>query len=605
MERLKKLNSLLNDRQRRWGCGLLILSIISSMIDVLGVGSIMPFFAILANAETTIGNETIQRLMAFLGIVDRQQLLISLGLGVFVLVLFSLVLKATLHTLHERFVHFFSHGLSNKMLSTYMSQSYAWRLTRNSSELAKNVLADIELIAIMNISPILSMISATTSILLLIGLIFFVNFQLALLSLFCIGGAFLIIYVSLSRLLSGLSKQRVYANAMRFTISAEAFQSPKEQIIYKLEPFFTRRFFKHSQNFARIDATTKAIQLIPRFAIEALAFGGLLLILLYWLNKGESFDEALPFLALYAFVGYRLMPLLQQIFSGAAQLKVSEAAVDTIYRDVQALDERVTTIDSLHHLQKTIRFESKIELRDINFSYQSAPQSSLRSLNLTFHRGEKVGFVGLSGSGKTTAVDVLMGLLDFQQGQLLIDDRVLGTIDVAAWQSNIGFVPQDVTLIDDTVGANIAIGVEPENWDIARMERAAKAANLHEFILRELDNGYQTILGERGARLSGGQRQRVAIARALYRQPKLLVLDEATSSLDNLTEAKVMESVYALDNSVTVVMVTHRLTTVRDCDIIFVIDNGTVVAQGTYEDLQSNDRFNQLANATSVAGHPH
>ena len=191
MNRLVKLNSLLNDRQRRWAAGLLLLSIMSSVIEVMGVGSIMPFFAILANSEATIGNATIESLFAFLGLGDRRQILITLGLGIFLLVLFSLTLKAVLVTLHERFVHFFSHALSNKMLSTYLSQSYTWRIERNSNELAKNVLSDVELIADFNIAPILNMVAAAVSTTLLIGLILFVDFQLALLTLLFLGGAFL------------------------------------------------------------------------------------------------------------------------------------------------------------------------------------------------------------------------------------------------------------------------------------------------------------------------------------------------------------------------------------------------------------------------------
>lgn len=601
MGRFVKLNRFLDKRQRRWVLGLLSLGILSSVLEVLGVGSIMPFFAILANTEATLGNQTIERIMTHLGFVDRQQLLIAMGLGVFVLFSLSLALKVTLLILNERFVHFFTHQLSSKMLSTYLSQSYAWRMERNSNKLAKNVLSEVDLISTMNIDPILTMGSAMISIILLIGLIIFIDFQLALVTLFVLGGAFFIIYFSISRLLSGMSRKRMHANEMRFTVSTEAFQSPKEQLIYKLEPFFARRYFKHSREFARIDANTRVIQSTPRFAIEALAFGGLLLILLYWLAKGEDFDQALPFVALYAFVGYRLMPLLQSVFRGAALLKASQAPVDAIYADLIALERHEANKKVSDQPMKNIHFDRKVELRDIKFSYQSASLTpNLSGLNLTFRRGEKVGIVGRSGSGKTTAVDVIMGLLNVQEGQLIIDDKVMKSSDIAAWQSNIAFVPQDVTLIDDTIGANIAIGIEPHNWDLPRMKRAAKAANIHKFIVDDLKSGYHTMLGERGARLSGGQRQRVAIARALYRQPKLLVLDEATSSLDSLTEAKVMEAVYALDDSVTVLMITHRLSTVRDCDIIFAVDNGSVVAQGTYESLQSNKLFLKLANEVSA-----
>jgi len=237
-----------------------------------------------------------------------------------------------------------------------------------------------------------------------------------------------------------------------------------------------------------------------------------------------------------------------------------------------------------------------ITLNNIYFDYPNSKQAVIKNINLSIPAFSKVGFVGTTGSGKTTTIDLILGLLDPSQGTLSVDGNIITNNNKRSWQKSIGYVPQQIYLIDDSVAANIAFGVDVQNIDYQAVEQAAKIANLHNFVMKELPNNYNTIVGERGVRLSGGQRQRIAIARALYHKPQVLILDEATSALDGLTEQDIMDAMNNLGKKITIIIITHRLSTVKNCDVIFLLEQGQLKGQGTYEELnQSSVLFKKMS----------
>ena len=238
-----------------------------------------------------------------------------------------------------------------------------------------------------------------------------------------------------------------------------------------------------------------------------------------------------------------------------------------------------------------LTFSKEIVLKNIFYNYPNASITALKDINLKIPAKNTIGFIGKTGSGKTTAIDIILGLLDPQKGKLQVDEKIITKENSKAWQGLIGYVPQHIYLSDDTVSANIAFGVNSNDINQKAVEKASKIANLHQFVLDELPNKYQTTIGERGVRLSGGQRQRIGIARALYHDPKLLVLDEATSALDNQTEQAVMDAVNNLNKDITIILIAHRLDTVKNCNIIFKLDKGRLVGQGTYNELINNKNF--------------
>ena len=313
----------------------------------------------------------------------------------------------------------------------------------------------------------------------------------------------------------------------------------------------------------------------------------MLLMVLYLMKQNDNFTEIVPLIALYAFAGYRLMPTFQLIYSNTTNLRTVAPSLESLYKNLIGLK----LFDQNHTQEESLLLKKSITLNHINYQYPNSSKKNLKDICLNIPAFSTVGLVGITGSGKTTIVDIILGLLEAQQGTLEVDSKVINNKNVRAWQNSLGYVPQQIFLMDHTVSANIAFGIDPKEIDQKRVEHVAKIASLHDFVINDLALKYQTTLGERGIRLSGGQRQRIGIARALYHNPKVLILDEATSALDNLTEKKIMESIHNLNDDMTIIIIAHRLSTVKKCDTIYLFEGGKLKDQGTYESLIKNNQL--------------
>jgi ATP-binding cassette, subfamily B, bacterial PglK len=307
-----------------------------------------------------------------------------------------------------------------------------------------------------------------------------------------------------------------------------------------------------------------------------------------------NLQKALPVLALYAMAGYRLLPALQQVYAQLTNLRFAGPTLDRLHADITQLEPSSTRAgDAAAGSRLPLRKE--LVLENVSYSYPGTERPVLDNLTLHIPAGTTVGLVGATGSGKTTTVDVILGLLRPQMGRVLVDSTVITDQNVRDWQRIIGYVPQSVYLSDESIAANIAFGQTKDQIDMAAVERAARIAHLHDFVTGELKHGYETRVGDRGIRLSGGQLQRIGIARALYHDPEVLILDEATSALDTVTESLVMNTVHDLAQRKTIIIIAHRLSTVRKCDQIFVLESGKVVERGTFDSLLERDfRFQAL-----------
>ena len=382
------------------------------------------------------------------------------------------------------------------------------------------------------------------------------------------------------------------SNELRFKSVSEAFGASKEVKIGGLEKKYIQKFSDPAQIYAKTQASSQAINLIPRFFLEAMAFGGILLIILYMMAQSGNFNNSLPIISLYVFAGYRLMPAVQQIYVSFARLTFISPSLDKLYNDIKNL-----SIPNIDKDQGTLLIKNDVILKNIFYNYPNSSRTVLKNISLKISAKSSVGLVGTTGSGKTTTVDIILGLLEAQKGTLEVDGKIIDKQNCRSWQRSIGYVPQHIYLSDDTVAANIAFGVEPIDISLDAVEKASKIANLHEFVVNELDNKYQTTIGERGIRLSGGQRQRIGIARALYHNPQVLILDEATSALDNKTEKAVMDAVNNLSKDITIILIAHRLSTVKKCDKIILLENGEIKNQGKFEELiKVNENFRINAN---------
>jgi ABC-type branched-subunit amino acid transport system ATPase component len=590
----KKFLTLLTSSERKRAGVLMVMILVMAFLDMLGVASIMPFIAVLTNPELVQTNTVLN--IAFttsrhVGIQTIDQFLFAIGALVFVLLVTSLTFKALTTYAQTRFTLMREYSIAKRLVESYLHQPYSWFLNRHSADLGKNILSQVNTVIINGMLPLMTLISQTMVALALLILLLVVDPLLALSIGVVLALVYAGIYTFMSNRLKRLGHASIYANQERFTVISEAFSAVKELKLGGLEQAYTQRFATPANIYVQSEASARVIALLPRFVLEVLAFGGMLLIILYLIAKNLSFASALPVITLYAFAGYRLIPALQQIYQSFTQLRfvgASLSALDKEISSLKALDIQQTQIIPLQLTQA-------IQLTQVSYYYPNATQPTLKGIDLTIHAHSKVGFVGATGSGKTTMVDVILALLEPQEGTLSVDGLTITAANRRAWQRAIGYVPQHIYLADDSVAANIAFGVNVKNIDQKAVERAAKIANLHEFVINDLPLGYSTTVGERGVRLSGGQRQRIGIARALYHSPQVLIFDEATSALDNLTEQAVMESVNKLGHQVTIIMVAHRLSTIKSCDQIFLMDGGKIVTHGSYENLiKENNSFKKM-----------
>jgi ABC-type multidrug transport system fused ATPase/permease subunit len=403
------------------------------------------------------------------------------------------------------------------------------------------------------------------------------------------------IFMIARKYLTRFGQIRFAANAERYKIAQEATAGIKDVKLLGLEARYVRRFRQPARRMARVGSARTVIAQAPRYLLQGVAFGGMLLMILGMLIvQSASLGTILPLLAVYAFAGLRLLPAVQQVYQEVTSMRYNQPALVSLHRDI--MDIRARAAEPIEISTEPLPLRDRLELIDVRYSYPLAEREALQGLSISIPAHTTVGIVGSTGAGKTTAVDLILGLLVMQKGTLAVDGQPITRSNVRAWQNNIGYVPQAIFLTDDTVAANIAFGQLPEEIDRAAMERAARTAELHDFVMNELPKGYDTVVGERGIRLSGGQRQRIGIARALYTDPDVLIMDEATSALDNLTERAVMDAVHNLGHAKTIILIAHRLTTVQACDTIFMLEHGQLVAQGSYDELlDSSRKFRAMA----------
>ena len=596
MQSLKKILYLLTAKEKKKAFLLFIMMLLMALLDLMGVASILPFMTVLTNpqiVETNSLYNTAFHVASIFGVKTNQEFMFALGFLVFGLLIISLAFKTLTIYIQLRFALMREYSIGKRLIEGYLQQPYSWFLNRHSADLSKTILSEVSIVIAQGIKPMMNLMSQTIVIIFLVTLLIFVDLKITFIVAFIIGGSYGIIYLITLGFMKRIGEERLKANEERYMIVSEAFGAAKEVKVGGLEQVYVQRFSVPAKIFARVEGTAQVISQLPRFALEAIIFGGMMLIVLYFMQQSGIFIDILPKITFFAFAGYRLMPALQQVYRAGVQLRFIEPAIDALNNDLKSLK---STIPDKEKSEDIFPLNKTIALNHIYYNYPNASHVALNNIKLTIPARSTVGIVGATGSGKTTTVDIILGLLKPNKGTLEVDGQVINKNNHRAWQRSIGYVPQQIFLSDDTIAANIAFGTNPEYISQVAVERAAKMANLHEFVTNELPQQYQTNVGERGVRLSGGQRQRIGIARALYHNPKVLILDEATSALDNLTEQAVMEAVNKLGKKITIIMIAHRLSTVKNCDIIFFLEKGELKAEGTFEKLiQVNDRFRKNA----------
>ncbi len=583
MQTFKKLIYLLSPHERKQAGLLLIMMIIMALLDMIGVASILPFMAVLTNPgllETNIILNTVFQFSIKYGVENNQQFLFVLGILVFVLLIISLSFKALTTFVQVQFVRMREYSIGKSLLEGYLHQPYSWFLNRNSADLGKTILSEVTIVIDNGLNPLMELIAKGMVTIAIITLLFLADPTLALIVGCSLTSAYGLIFYNIRNYVNRTGEERLKNNQLRFSAVSEAFGAAKEVKIQGLEEVYVKNFSNSARVYARTVASSQVIAILPRFILEAIAFGGVLLILLYIMTKTGSFNNALPILSLYVFAGYRLLPSLQQIYASFTKFTFVGPSLNKLNTDLRNLKPINKNQD-----HGVLSINNSITLKNIYFNYPNSSITTLKNISLNIPAKSTVGFIGATGSGKTTTVDIILGLLEQQNGTIEVDGQPIVRQNVRSWQRSIGYVPQNIYLSDDTVAANIAFGLDAKDINQASVEKVAKIANLHEFIINDLPKQYQTTIGERGVRLSGGQRQRIGIARSLYHNPQVLILDEATSALDNQTEQAVMDAVNNLSKEITIILIAHRLDTVKKCDKIFLMEKGQLKNEGTFEEM--------------------
>lgn len=585
----KKLFLLLNRNEKIQSILILILISIMALLEMIGIASILPFMAVLTNPNLIETNLILNKMFEtsyIFGVNTNQHFLFALGVIVFLMLIISQIFKIFTTYIQVRFIYMREYTLGKSVLENYLHQPYSWFLNRHSAELGKTILSEVQTLVFNGMLPLMELIAKGTVTIALVILLIIVDPSLAIIIGISLAGAYSIIFYFVRNYLRRNGEKRLINNQLRFKAVSEAFAAAKEVKVGGLENTYIKSFSNSSRIYAQAFASQSVVSQLPRYVLEAIGFGGILLMILYMMVKTGNFNNSLPVISLYVFAGYRLLPALQQMYSAFVQLTFIEPSLDKLSKDIESLKPI-----SKNQNKEPLSFKQSIKLKNVYFCYPNSSRNALINTSLNIPSKSKIGLIGSTGSGKTTLVDIILGLLEPQKGHLEVDGKIITRQNARSWQKSIGYVPQHIYLSDDTISANIAFGVKSKYIDQKAVEKASKIANLHEFIIKELPNNYQTTIGERGVKLSGGQRQRIGIARAIYHNPKILILDEATSALDNYTEKAVMDAINNLSKDITIIVIAHRLNTIKMCDTIFKIDKGQVISHGTYDEL-----INQVTN---------
>ena len=602
MSVFRELWRLLDTRQRRGFVLAQGLALLMAVFTLAGVASVVPFFAVLGDRQLITRNPLLAWAYRHFEFTSERSFVVALGVAVLTIVVLGNVISVWGASALNRFAHRVGHQFCVALFDEYLHRSLQFHLATNSATLFNHVVWAVTRGTTGMLQSFLLLLTNGATSMLIIGAIVFIHPLIAVTAAVALCGSYGLVYL--------LARQRLLRNGMlesrhneeRAKVASEAFGAMREIIVLNGQKFFRERFAHSSAALARAALNTNTIAHSPRYILEAIVAAALVAGAVMSIGRDRSSGEWLAELSFLGFAAYRLLPSLQQIFHGVVKIRGDRAAFHRIAADLNAArrtDGRtVRTADAVNWQGRP---HTAIALRGVQFAYTTGHSPAIRDVQLTILAGATVAFVGPSGSGKTTLAELILGLLCPTGGTIEVDGIPLGANNLGDWQSTIAYVPQHAFLFDASLAENVALATDFERIDFERLSHALRLAQLEGFV-GTLPRGYREIVGEHGVRLSGGQRQRVGIARALYRRASLLVLDEPTSALDGLTESEVMSAIEGLRGQCTIILIAHRMRTVRQCDLIFELDGGRVLSSGTYAQLaRQSERFERLLHGGDAA----
>lgn len=569
---LKQLWQILSPLDKRKVIYVFILVMGMAFIESAGVISIMPFLAVLSNPDMTESNQYLHLLYDFTSASNKQHFIVYLGFISLFIVICSTVLKILTQYAVNRFASLQRHYFSTRLLKIYLQQNYEFFIQRNSATLIKNILSEVDQLIWTMILPALTFMSYGLVLFSTVGILLIYDPLMAIATALVLGLFYVAIYMLVRKKLTQIGQEFTQANTDRYQTCQEALAGVKDVIINNAKQEYIEQFEKSSRVFARHIATRDTLGQVPLNIIETVGYGCLIGLAMILVVSGKEVSHILPVLGLYGFAAYRMLPAAQNMYRSISQIKFSEQVLAVLQPEFELQKTSESFINQ--HDVKPLKFDHSIRLQNIKFAYPNrSEQPVLDGFNLEIKKNSSLGIMGKSGCGKSTLMDILLGLLSPQKGKIYVDDVELTVENIASWRNLVGYVPQFIYLADKTIAENIAFGVPKEKIDLKQVKKVARLAQIDDFIMHNLKNGYDEIVGERGIMLSGGQRQRIGIARALYKDPQVLFMDEATSALDHETELQINVSLDVIKKNLTLIVITHKLDIVDRYDVIVKLGN--------------------------------
>ena len=594
---LKELYSLLTNEQRKKLRRLQFLVVLMAFAELGSVLSIGPFMALVGDMSQLQGDGIVGDIYRMSGLEDPQSFLFWVGIGVLLALTVAALISMFTTWRLSMYATRVGAELSSRLYSHYMHQPWLFHASGSSSQLTNKIAQECGRITNGIINPLMQMNARIVMAALMAVAIFIFNPAVAITGLVIFTAAYMVMYRIVRQRLIRNGGTITASNRMRFKMMGEGFGGIKDALLLGRQEVFTDRFQQASFRLANAQGKNQVMSQVPRFVMELVAFGSVIFLILYLLAAHDgNLGTILPLLSVYALAGFKLLPAFQQIYSSISGIRGNLTAFEGLRDDLRASATATLQLTPGGNSDEHLTPRESIELKNVQFTYPGKAEPALQDLTINIGVNQVIGLVGASGSGKSTAIDILLGLIQPENGELLIDGEPITKQQLRAWQNSLGFVPQSIFLADSSIRENIAFGLPPELVDEEKVQRAATMAHLDE-LLAELPDGLNTRVGERGVQLSGGQRQRIGIARALYHDADVLILDEATSALDGITEKLIMDAIHDFSGKKTIIMIAHRLTTVKQCDNIFMLSQGKVVDSGTFDELATrNQVFQRMAN---------
>ncbi len=577
---LNRLWKCLRFRRKVQLVTILILMVVASFAEVLSIGAIIPFLTVLVNPEKVLEQPLANKLFTALDITTAQELLLPLTVIFALAAIFSGVSRFVLMWVQNRFSSAVGSDLSGGIYKAVLYQPYSKHLERNSSEVITAIFNKVDTVVREFLFPVLTIASSVFMMLAILVIVLAIEPLVAFLAFASFGGVYLSVILSTKKQLGKDSIEVSLSSDKLLKILSESLEGIRDVIIDSSQRTYRKDFDTADYKLRRAKANIQIIANAPRYTIES--FGMLMVaVFAYWLaQQPGGLLASIPMLGALALAAQRLLPVLQQSYAAWACIK---GAHDSL-QDVLNLLPETEQQTEIETMRTPLPFQKLLSLDSVSFRYGIDAPYALKNINLNIPKGSRLGLMGATGSGKSTLLDILMGLLTPTKGTFSVDGTEITASNSRHWQANIAHVPQLIFLSDASVAENIAFGVSRQDIDFDRVQRAAEKAQMSG-VIESWANGYDTQVGERGVFLSGGQRQRIAIARAFYKEAKVIILDEATSALDNKTELEVMQAVEDLGEDVTLIVIAHRLNTLKGCDTVIEVENGVIIKCGPYESV--------------------